>query len=360
MESKNKFKVIGLMSGTSMDGLDIAYCHFSKKEKTWKYSIENATTLRYPASWVEKLSTAQMLRGEELVELNVAYGRFLGKACDTFIKKHDLQVDFIASHGHTIFHQPTKGFTYQLGNGNALYAECGVPVVCDFRSLDVILGGEGAPLVPVGDKFLFGEYDVCLNLGGISNLSMDIKGKRVAFDVSFCNMGLNYLMAKTGKEFDEDGALSSLGEENFTMTKELNKVYNTLRRSRPSLGREIFENKIRPILDTTGVSLKDKLYTYTTTCVKEIAQAILSSKKNAKVLCTGGGAFNSFLISRLLDYCGDDATLIIPEDDIIKFKEALVFAFLGVLRVRGENNCLQSVTGAKRNSSSGVLIGFHY
>ena len=221
-----------------------------------------------------------------------------------------------------------------------------------------MLGGEGAPLVPAGDKFLFSEYDVCLNLGGIANLSMDIKGKRLAFDVSFCNMGLNYLMAKVGKEFDEGGALSSQGKKNVTMLKELNRVYNTLRKRRPSLGREIFELRIKPVLDTTGISLKDKLYTFTTSCSREIAEAIVSTKKNNKVLCTGGGAFNSFLISSLLDDCGDAATLFIPEDDIIKFKEAMVFAFLGVLRVRGEVNCLQSVTGARKNSSSGLLVGF--
>ena len=358
MESQNKFKVIGLMSGTSLDGLDIAYCHFSKKDKGWSYSIEKATTLKYPAAWREKLSTAQELAGENLIALDASYGKFLGKACDDFIKRHRIKVDFIASHGHTIFHQPQKGFTYQLGNGNALYAQCGIPVVYDFRSLDVMLGGEGAPLVPAGDKFLFSEYDVCLNLGGIANLSMEVKGKRMAFDVSFSNMGLNYLMAKVRKEFDEDGKLSSLGKENTPMLKELNKVYGTLRTRRPSLGREIFEQRIMPVLDITGISLKDKLCTFTNSCTKEIAQAILSTKPNARVLCTGGGTFNSFLISRLLDYCGDDATLFIPEDDIIKFKEALVFAFLGVLRVRGEINCLQSVTGARKDSSSGTLIGF--
>jgi anhydro-N-acetylmuramic acid kinase len=358
MESKNKFKVLGLMSGTSMDGLDIAYCHFSKNDKGWSYSIKKATTLKYTAAWMEKLSTAQELGGEDLVALDVAYGKLLGKACDDFVKQHKLKVDFIASHGHTIFHQPQKGFTYQLGNGNALYAQCGIPVVFDFRSLDVMLGGEGAPLVPVGDKYLFGEYDVCLNLGGISNLSMELKGKRVAFDVSFCNMGLNYLMAKVGKEFDEEGALSSLGKLHTPMLKALNKVYITLRRNRPSLGRELFEQRIKPILDTSGISLKDKLYTFTTSSTREIAQVMRSTKPNSRVLCTGGGTFNSFYISSLLDECGDAATLFIPEDDIIKFKEAMVFAFLGVLRVRGEVNCLQSVTGARKNSSSGLLAGF--
>lgn len=358
MDSKNNFKVIGLMSGTSLDGLDVAYCHFKKSEKGWSYTLKNATTLRYSSAWIEKLSAAQNLSGKELIELDAAYGQFLGKVCDDFRKEHKLKVDFIASHGHTIFHQPKKGFTYQLGNGNALYAACGIPVVFDFRSLDVRLGGEGAPLVPAGDKFLFSEYDVCLNLGGIANLSMDIKGKRIAYDICFSNMGLNYLMTKIGKEFDEGGAMSSDGNVQLPMLKQLNRVYTLLRKRRPSLGREIFEQRIAPILDTPGVKLKDKLRTFTTSCVQEIAYAILSAKKNGSVLCTGGGAFNSFFMSQLLEQCGDDATLIIPEEDIIKFKEALVFSFLGVLKVRGEVNCLQSVTGARKNSSAGTLVGF--
>jgi anhydro-N-acetylmuramic acid kinase len=357
MDSKNNFKVIGLMSGTSLDGLDIAYCQFRQNERGWLYSIKKATTVRYPASWIEKLSTAQNLSGEQLIELDSAYGKFLGKVCDGFRRKNKLQVDFIASHGHTIFHQPKKGFTFQLGNGNALHAACGIPVIFDFRSLDVMLGGQGAPLVPAGDLHLFNAYDVCLNLGGIANLSMDIKGKRVAFDICFANMGLNYLMGKIGKEFDKGGAMSSDGIVLVPLLKELNKVYMSLHKRRPSLGREVFEQRIKPLLDTPGLRLKDKLRTFTASCVNEVALAILSFKQKPTVLCTGGGAFNSFFISQLLESCGDDATLILPDDEIIKFKEAMVFAFLGVLKVRGEVNCLQSVTGARKNSSSGTLVG---
>ena len=183
MDSKNNFKVIGLMSGTSLDGLDIAYCHFRKNKGRWTFSLKKATTVRYSSSWMQKLSTAQHLTGQQLVGLDSEYGTFLGKTCNDFIRRNKLKVDFIASHGHTIFHQPQKRFTYQLGNGAALHSACGVPVAFDFRSLDVMLGGEGAPLVPVGDRFLFSDYDVCLNLGGIANLSRDIKGKRIAYDV---------------------------------------------------------------------------------------------------------------------------------------------------------------------------------
>jgi anhydro-N-acetylmuramic acid kinase len=345
------------MSGTSLDGLDIAYCHFIQQEKGWKFAILNATTLKYSKQWTQRLSSAQLLSGEELIALDMEYGALLGKACNDFIKKYKIKADFVASHGHTIFHQPKKGFTYQIGNGNALYAGCGVPVIYDFRALDVQLGGEGAPLVPIGDKFLFSEYDVCLNLGGIANLSMDIKGKRVAYDVCFINMGLNYLMASIGKSFDEGGQLSSSGSVDGPTLKKLDKVNESFRKKRPSLGREIFEKQIQPILDATGISLADKLRTFTESAAKEIASAIVSNKNNAKVLCTGGGTFNSFFVSCLLEHCGDNAALIIPDEHIVKFKEALVFALLGILRVQRKPNCLKSVTGASRDNSGGVLVG---
>lgn len=358
MDSNNNFKVIGLMSGTSLDGLDIAYCHFTKNRGRWSFALKKATTIKYSSAWMKKLSTAQNLTGEQLIEFDSEYGRFLGNACNEFIRRNKLKVDFIASHGHTIFHQPQKRFTYQIGNGNSLYAACGVPVVFDFRSLDVMRGGEGAPLVPAGDKFLFGDYDVCLNLGGIANLSRDVKGKRVAFDICFANMGLNYLMSKLGKEFDKGGSLSSEGEVDQQMLKKLDAFYLGLRKKRPSLGREMFEESIQPMLDDPTLDLKDKLRTITLSAAKEIAYSISSQKKRCNVLCTGGGAFNSFFISQLLDQCSDNITLIIPDSDVIKFKEAIVFGFLGVLRLKGQMNCLKSVTGASKDSCSGSLVGF--
>jgi anhydro-N-acetylmuramic acid kinase len=358
MKKQNSFKVIGLMSGTSLDGLDVAFCVFKKTEKGWTYQIEKAITLRYSKSWSTKLATAHTLRSEDLLALDADYGRFLGKSVTDFTTQHSLKPDFIASHGHTIFHQPSRGFTYQLGNGNALYSIAGIPVVYDFRSLDVLLGGEGAPLVPAGDKFLFQEYDVCLNLGGIANLSADVKKQRMAFDICYCNMSLNYLAAKVGKEFDKGGAMASEGEVNQSLLKKFNKLYSSLHKKRPSLGRELFEKQIQPLLDQDDIPLADRLCTSVESAAFEIMRSLLPEKKTATILCTGGGAFNSFLITRMLEYAGDDASLILPEEDIIKFKEALVFAFLGVLRVRGEVNALKSVTKASRNSSSGVLAGF--
>jgi anhydro-N-acetylmuramic acid kinase len=351
-----KYNVIGLMSGTSLDGLDIAYCTFEKTESGWNYNIDQADTLKYSKKWNDRLATAHMLSVEDLFKLDADYGKLLGDESLRFITKHKLKVDFIASHGHTIFHQPDNGFTYQLGNGNALHAITKIPVVYDFRSLDVACGGEGAPLVPAGDKFLFGDYDVCLNLGGIANLSTDIKQKRLAFDICFVNMGLNYLAQKKGKVYDKGGELSSNGIVNQKMLNALNKIYSKYKTTRPSLGREIFEKQIKLLLDKEDISIEDRLRTFTESSAQEIVSSFPKTKIN--VLCTGGGAFNSFLISCMLDKCDDDVSMIIPDDDIVKFKEALVFAFLGVLRVRNEVNCLKSVTGASRDSSGGVKVGF--
>ena len=355
---KSKYKVIGMMSGTSLDGLDLAYCVFQKRASGWQYTLEKAATLKYSSDWLARLSQAHTLSGVELMALDAAYGSYLGKAARAFADKHGLKPDFVASHGHTVFHQPQRNFTTQIGNGFNLHAACMLPVICDFRTQDVAFGGEGAPLVPAGDKFLFHEYDVCLNLGGIANLSVDIKGKRIAFDICFCNMGLNLLAEEAGKKYDKGGLLAADGSVNEKMLTSLQKVYKRFRNKRPSLGREIFEKDILPILSDKNISLEDRLCTLTESAAREICDGIRSHKSNARVLCTGGGAFNAFLISRMLENGGDDITFIIPEDDVVKFKEALIFGFLGVLRVRDEVNCLRSVTDALRDTSSGAMIGF--
>lgn len=357
MDSKQKYKVIGLMSGTSLDGVDIAYCVFSFK-KQWQFTIEKAETILYATTWLKKLREAHTLPADALIDLDNAYGAYLGNLCKKFIDKNNIKnVDFISSHGHTVFHQPGRGFTLQIGNGNALHAVSGLPVIYDFRSLDIAHGGQGAPLVPVGDKFLFNEYDVCLNLGGIANLSLDQGKQRVAFDICFVNMGLNHLANKQGKKYDPSGKLASSGEVNQKLFKALNSAYAKIKSGKLSLSREIFEKSFQPLLDNEGISVRDRLRTFTESSAKEIAESILAAGKNKTVLCTGGGTLNSFLMYRLVECFGDNATLIIPEKEIVDFKEAIVFAFLGVLRKRGEANCLKSVTGAAHNSSAGLMIG---
>ncbi len=355
---KSRYRVIGAMSGTSLDGLDIASCVLRKLKSGWKYEIEAATTLKYSPRWLSRLAQAHTLSGQELMALDADYGTFVGNAVKDFLDTHQLRADFIASHGHTVFHQPVRRFTTQIGNGYSLHVASSLPVVCDFRMYDVARGGEGAPLVPIGDKLLFHEYDVCLNLGGIANLSTDVKGKRVAYDICFCNMALNMLAGEVSQRFDKNGRIAAGGKVNDRLLATLNRVYRRYRAKRPSLGREIFEKDFIPLITDKRVSLEDRLCTFTESAAMEICGSIASQKRSPQVLCSGGGTFNAFLISRMLEHGGDDITFIIPDEVVVKFKEALVFAFLGVLRVRNETNSLKSVTHASRDTSSGTMIGF--
>jgi anhydro-N-acetylmuramic acid kinase len=238
-----------------------------------------------------------------------------------------------------------------------MHATIGLPIVFDFRSLDVALGGEGAPLVPIGDKHLFSDFDVCLNLGGIANLSMDVKGKRKAFDICFCNMILNYLSEKAGKDFDKNGVMASQGKVNKSLLNSLQKIYHSNQKEKPSLSREGFEAEFQTLLDNESIPLHDRMRTACESIADEIGQSIPVSKKKTKLLASGGGALNKFLIELIESKLSSKTKVIIPSKTIINFKEALVFAFLGVLRLRGENNVLKSVTGASHNSCSGVLIG---
>ena len=356
--AKLSFSAIGIMSGTSLDGVDFAYSKFILKKKHWQFSIQTSQTFSYPKEWRSKLSSAHLLSGEDLLVLNSQYGKFLGQQCNQFIKQKKIKkIDLIASHGHTIFHQPRKKFTFQLGDGNAMHAAIGLPIAFDFRSLDVALGGEGAPLVPIGDKHLFSDFDICLNLGGIANLSMEVNGKRKAFDICFCNMILNYLSAKAGKDFDKNGMLASKGSINQKLLNSLEKIYHSNGKKKPSLGREGFEKEFQSLFDNKSIPLNDRLRTACESIASEIASSIPTSNKKMKLLTTGGGALNSFLIELIGSKLPAKTKVIIPSKTIINFKEALVFAFLGVLRLQGENNVLKSVTGASYNSCSGVLIG---
>ena len=347
------------MSGTSLDGVDIVSCIIRNREGRWVFAIQEAQTVQYSASWKRRLSEAHAMRADALQALHSEYGKYLGLLVRAFlVKKRIRGVNFIASHGHTVFHQPEKRFTFQLGSGAALHAATDLPVVCDFRSLDVALGGQGAPLVPVGDRLLFHEYGICLNIGGIANLSTELKGKRIAFDICFANMGLNYLASEKNLTFDRNGTMASEGTADTEMLNELTALYNQWRKKKPSLSYEMFTATVQPVLDRSTLSLEDKLATFVESIVTEIAAAIPVSARKQNMLCTGGGAFNSFLVHRLVEKCGDRVSIIVPDEEVVKFKEAVVFALLGVLRVRNETNCLRSVTGALRDTSSGIMIGF--
>jgi anhydro-N-acetylmuramic acid kinase len=355
MERQKKYEVIGLMSGTSLDGLDICYAVFQKANSGWKYKIAHAQTIKYSSAWKKYLADAINITSEELLALDVKFGQFIAKEVNRFKANYQIKkIDLIASHGHTVFHQPKRGFTLQIGSGVEIALATKHVVINDFRSLDVAKGGQGAPLVPVGDELLFTEYAACLNVGGIANISYRKNKSRMAFDICYANMGLNYLANKSGKSFDSKGLMASKGKLNTLLVKQLQSVYKILK-NRPSLGREYFDLKIQPLLDNEKIPLHDRMFTYVDVCAKMIADVLNKEVKKGRVLSTGGGTHNEFLIIKIQEYLKPELKLFIPDKLIVEFKEALVFAFLGILRMRREVNCLKSVTGAKSDSSCGIL-----
>jgi len=341
-------KVIGVMSGTSLDGLDIALCHF-QYGLDWEYKIIQATTIPYPEYWIKKLRTAQSLSTSTLKELDKEYGEFIGNTVLEFIQSNNHTVDLIASHGHTIFHQPEKQYTLQIGNGSTISSITKTTTVSDFRSLDVTLGGQGAPLVPIGDKLLFGNYNYYL--GGFSNISFEKNNQRIAFDICPVNIILNQLSQEEGFPFDKNGVLGKQGNINTKLLSELNDLDFYKKPYPKSLGKEWLDKNFVPILDKYTMSVKDKLRTTYEHIAHQISKVL--KQKNAGILISGGGALNTFLIDLIKEKA--DAEILIPSKEIIEYKEALIFALLGLLRFENKINCLCSVTGAKRDSSGGTI-----
>ncbi|HVD97846.1 MAG TPA: anhydro-N-acetylmuramic acid kinase [Cytophagaceae bacterium] len=354
--AKKEWIVAGLMSGTSLDGLDIALCRFRQENENWSYEILDATTISYPASLKKKLAGLMKASAQELAEMDAFFGKYSGEQVKKFISNQSHLTDLIASHGHTIFHQPGKGFTTQIGNGAYLSAATGLPVVSDFRSMDVALGGQGAPLVPVGDKLLFSHYNYCLNLGGIANISYDHADKRIAGDICPVNIVLNLLAAQKGKAFDKDGKLAAKGKVNTALLKKLDQLSFYKKKFPKSLGREWVDKEFLPLIIKSKLPIEDRLATMCAHIAFQIAEA-LPFDKEADLLATGGGAFNTFLVEKIKEACGEKINIVVPDAQIVSYKEALVFAFLGLKRVLGEANVLHSVTGAKSNSVSGALYG---
>ena len=324
----------------------------SKKE-AWSFRILAAETLVYSEDMKARLSTSIALKADQLNQLNYDYTKYLGCEINNFIQKHSIiNLDAVCSHGHTILHQPQKGITLQIGNLPEIASICNQKVVCDFRVQDLELGGQGAPLVPIGDRLLFPEVDYCLNLGGFSNVSFEENGNRIAFDISPVNTVLNFYSNKLGLEYDDKGAISRTGKINSDLLTELNELdfYNL---SYPkSLGFEFVKEIVLPIIESYEIATEDKLATFTEHIAYQIGLAL--PNKKTKLLITGGGAYNDFLISRIQYYI-EDTWIVIPEKKIIEFKEALIFGLLGVLKLRNEINTLGSVTGASKDHSSGKI-----
>lgn len=346
------FNAIGLMSGTSLDGLDICFVEFQQADEKWKFKILKAETVSYPESWEDKLREAVHLNSENLLALHSEYGFYLGEKVQEFISKNSLEdIDLIASHGHTVFHQPHHKFTLQIGDGRAIKILNNLPVIYDFRSQDVLMGGNGSPLVPIGDELLFAEFDACINLGGFSNISFKQNDRRIAFDICPVNIVLNNYAQLFGQNFDKDGLLAQKGTINLEILQKLNELsfYNAA--PPKSLGFEWVNENVFPLLENE--SPENILSTFTEHAAIQISET-LEKYNLKKILFTGGGTFNSFLIDLIKQKCNSE--IIIPEKEIIDFKEALIFAFMGVLKFKGENNVLASATGSSKDHSSGLLV----
>ncbi len=373
------YRAIGLMSGSSLDGLDIAFVEFQENGGKWNYEILKADCYAYNDEWIMRLKNATALPALDYQLLHVEYGHYTGKLVNRFIEENKLnyQVALVASHGHTSFHLPSKKMTAQLGDGAALAAETGLPVVTDLRALDVAFGGQGAPIVPIGEKLLWSEYDYFLNIGGIANLSKSGEPPLGGwgFDICPANRVLNMLANDAGKNYDDGGEMAASGSVNTVLLEKLNQLDYYKLPYPKSLANDFGTDVVFPMIRDTGCGIHDALRTY----VEHIIMQLVSSVKNiqhstgntqystdknsppaggdgGKLLATGGGAFNSFLMSRIKDNLKElEIEVIIPDANLVNYKEALIMAFIGVLRWRQENNVLSSVTGATRDSIGGAL-----
>lgn len=350
---KDEYNIIGVMSGTSLDGIDLVYAKFYLKE-IWYFEIVFAETVEYPSNWYEILKELVNKSIEELKTIDTNYTDYLAKVIKNFIIKHQIKnIDAICSHGHTALHRPENKLTYQIGNKPLLAELLNETVVCDFRVQDVELGGQGAPLVPIGDKLLFSEYAFCLNLGGFANISMDINDERIAYDICPVNIVLNFYVGKLGLKYDDQGRIASKGTINLELLNQLNTLEFYKELYPKSLGLEWVNNNIFPLIDTFKLKIQDVLKTFVEHIAIQIASEI-NKKNNASLLITGGGVYNTFLVDRIESY--SNQKIIIAKNEVVEFKEALIFGFLGVQRLRNEVNCLSSVTGAIKDHSSGKIF----
>ncbi|GAC1421660.1 MAG: anhydro-N-acetylmuramic acid kinase [Flavisolibacter sp.] len=361
------YRAIGLMSGSSLDGLDIVFAEFVNSAEEWTYEIKAASCLPYSSSWKTKLENATTLSALDYQLLDSEYGHYCGKIINQFIEENNIQyqVGLIGSHGHTIFHIPSKKMTAQLGRGAAIAAETKLPVVSDLRSLDVAFGGQGAPIVPIGEKYLFKEYGLFLNLGGIANISLNQDPSFIAFDVCAANQVLNMLSGLLGKEYDAEGQMASKGNLHGDLLHQLNSMDYYLYPFPKSLSNDMARDIIFPLIRSYTISVEDGLRTYVEHIAQQISlsvekmqhqNSLLPSPASRKMLVTGGGAFNSFLIKRLSHALQDlEIEVVLPADTIIRYKEALIMAFIALLRWRQQYNVLSSVTGAATSSIGGAV-----
>ena len=342
---------IGVMSGTSLDGLDLAACRFTFNG-SWNFEIIKAVTVPYSHKWVNRLASAADLNALDFAFLNNDFGKFIGKQVAEFCADLPQKPDLVSSHGHTVFHQPQNKLTVQIGSGASIAVYSKLPTVFDFRSQDVALNGQGAPLVPIGDELLFGDYEYCLNLGGIANISFRENGERKAFDICPANMAFNLFIKELGFQYDLDGNYGRTGKVQDELLRLLNQLEFYQQKGPKSLGREWFEEEFLPLILSFQLSPTDALRTLYEHVSDQLSLAVDQYPKG-RMLITGGGAHNVFLIELFSEKTKHKT--IVPSAQIIDFKEGIIFAFLGVLRLMEEPNCLRSVTGANYDHAGGAI-----
>jgi anhydro-N-acetylmuramic acid kinase len=348
----SNYKIVAVMSGTSLDGIDIIYASYGYNEN-WKFEIHYSRTIKYSKYWKLTLSKLVNKTLDELIIIDKAYSEYLATVILDFIKENKLKdIDFIASHGHTALHQPEENLTYQIGNHQVFADILKKKVICDFRIQDVEYGGQGAPLVPIGDRLLFSDYKFCLNLGGFANISFEHNTERIAYDICPVNIVLNHYMLKLDLEYDDKGQLAAKGKIHEELLTQLNTLHFYQEEPPKSLGLEWVDLKIFPLIESFNLQIDDVLRTFVEHIAIQISKILRI--KEADVLVTGGGVNNDFLMNRLKSLT--ETTIIIPNQEIIEYKEALVFGLLGILRDRNEVNCLKSVTGAVSDHSSGKIL----
>ena len=357
------YRVIGIMSGSSLDGLDIAFAELQENAGKWSYDIIQSDCYPYSDEWIPRLKEATSLPALDYQLLHVDYGHYIGQQVNRFIDSHQLhyKVALVASHGHTTFHVPGRKMTAQLGDGASIAAEIHLPVVTDLRALDMAFGGQGAPIVPIGEKLLLGNYTYFLNLGGIANISHN-SSHYIAFDVCPANRVLNMLANETGKEYDANGEMAATGKVNTSLLEKLNRLDFYQQPFPKSLANDFGTDTVYPIIKKEVHSIPDALRTYTEHIaiqVKNAISAITDHKRSSspgQLLVTGGGAFNDFLVQQLRHQLEElEIEVVIPAPQLVNFKEALIMALIGVLRWRQEYNVLSSVTGSARDNIGGAL-----
>lgn len=347
------YNVIGLMSGSSLDGLDIAFVELTEIAGNWTFDLQAAACIPYSEEWLTRLKQAPQMSVPDFLQLHTAYGRYLGDSVNEFIESNQLhhRTHFIASHGHTVFHDPKTQTSFQLGDGASIAAITNLTVISDLRNKDIALGGQGAPIVPIADRMLWPSFQACLNIGGIANITIN-QDNPIAFDICPANQVLNYYAQQAGKEYDDEGMMALEGIVHQSVLSQLSTL-DYYQQSAPKSLANTYSAELIALLNS--LSTHDALATMVAHIAMETKRALAPYiKENDQLLITGGGAFNKYLVAEI-QAAIPEVSVIVPEEMTIQYKEAIAMALFGALRWREEVNVLNSVTGASKNSVGGAL-----